>query len=575
MSKSLIVERDVEMKTRDGVILRADVYRPGQAGNYPVILQRTPYGKGFSQIPLALMAADRGYAVVIQDTRGRWASEGDSYPFINEKNDGYDAVEWAGNQPWANGKVGMFGSSYVGYTQLASAVMHPPSLKTITPTITFSDLSRLAYVNGALALGAMVSWGYLAGAMMAVMRHPGNDLEKALLMGQLISAVDGMSLGNTMNTIPIKDMPLIGDSDLTPYFRDGLTHPPGDEYWQRGLCKHEDIQIPALHIGGWYDLFIDSTLKDFTGIQQKGNPSQKLIIGPWVHGAFDGLNGEVDFGLQASALLLLPDEILLRWFDHWLKEIPNGIMEEPPIQIFVMGTNQWRSEYEWPLARTRYTPFYLHSGGGANTLNGDGSLSQEKPSVEPIDNFAYDPLNPVPTRGGALCCWEVALPAGAYDQRSVEERPDVLVYTTPPLEQDLEVTGAIQVHLWASTTAVDTDFTAKLVDVGPCKGGGCTGYARNVQDGIIRTRYRNPGEVALLKPGKIYEFIIDLAATSNVFKAGHRIRIEISSSNFPRFDRNPNTGASTSDTSELRPALQTIYHDAEHPSHILLPVIPG
>jgi putative CocE/NonD family hydrolase len=249
-------------------------------------------------------------------------------------------------------------------------------------------------------------------------------------------------------------------------------------------------------------------------------------------------------------------------------------MDEPPIQIFVMGINQWRSEHEWPLARTRYTPFYLHSGGGANTLDGDGSLSQEKPSAEPIDNFAYDPHNPVPTRGGALCCWEAALPAGAYDQRPIEERPDVLVYSSPPLEHDLEVTGPIRVHLWAATTAADTDFTVKLVDVGPCKGGGCTGYARNIQDSIIRARYRNPGVEALLRPGEIYEFTIDLAATSNVFKAGHQIRIEISSSNFPRFDRNPNTGAFTGNTSELRPALQTVYHDAEHPSHILLPIIP-
>jgi putative CocE/NonD family hydrolase len=261
--------------------------------------------------------------------------------------------------------------------------------------------------------------------------------------------------------------------------------------------------------------------------------------------------------------------IQLRWFDYWLKDEDNGIVDEPPIRLFVMGENVWRSEHEWPLARTQYTAYYLHSGGAANTLQGDGTLDLVEPSDEAVDTYVYDPRNPVPTHGGGLCCWQAALAPGAYDQREVEIRPDVLVYSSAQLEQDLEVTGPIEVHLWAATSARDTDFTAKLVDVYPC------GYARNVQDGILRARYRaSHEEEQLVIPGDVNEYAIDLSVTSNVFKAGHRIRLEISSSNYPRFDRNPNTGHPVGQDAELRTATQTILHDAAHPSHIVLPVIP-
>jgi len=597
--KTLIVERDVEVKMRDGVVLRADICRPDTPEPLPVLLQRTPYGKGFSQTSFALMAAERGYAVVIQDTRGRWASEGDGYPFIHEMNDGYDSVEWAAHQLWGNGEVGMFGGSYVGYTQFAAAAMRPPSLKTIVPAITMCDPYTIMHSGGALALGVGVSWGLLSGAFMAIMRHPGSDEEKDRLMGQLIAAVDGMALGRTFSHLPLNDMPLIGRNGLIPFLADVIAHPTHDDYWQRLTCPHETLTIPVFHVGGWYDIFIANTLRDFAGIRDAGNARQKVLIGPWVHGSFDAQAGEVDFGLQASGLLMLPEEIQLRWFDHWLKGVENGIMQEPPIQIFVMGDNCWRFESEWPLARTQYTSYYLHSGGAANllpSLHGDGTLTPAGPSAEPVDTFVYDPRNPVPTCGGGLCCWRPALPPGAFDQREVEARPDVLVYTTPPLEHDVEVTGPVEVHLWAATSAPDTDFTAKLVDVSPFDGvypersrgtqGRPCGYARNVQDGIIRTNYRGKGmrndarhgrstaQAEPIRPGEVYEYTIDLGATSNVFKAGHRIRLEISSSNFPRFDRNPNTGHPVSDEAELRPALQTIFHDAAHPSHIVLPIIP-
>lgn len=563
--KTLIVERDVDIQMRDGVILRADVYRQDASKPVPVLLQRTPYGKNFVATTFALLAAERGYAVVNQDVRGRWASEGEHYPFIHEMNDGYDTVEWAAHQPWSNGKVGMFGASYMGYTQFAAAATQHPALKTIIPNVTFCDPFATANMGGALALGVAVSWNLVSGAMMAIMRHPGSAEEKEGLMGQLIEAVDGMAQGQTFDFLPLSDMPLI---ELTRYLADCIAHPTPGDFWDRMKCPHEAIAIPALHIGGWYDLFIATTLRDFSGIRDAGNTDQKLLIGPWVHASYDARVGEVDFGLQASGLLVVPDEIQLAWFDHWLKGVENGVMDEQPIRLFVMGEKRWRFESEWPLARTQYTSYYLRSGGAANSLRGDGVLTPETPSEEPVDSFVYDPRNPVPTCGGGLCCWSPALPSGAFDQREVETRPDVLIYSSPPLDGDVEVTGPIQVHLWAATTAADTDFTAKLVDVSPC------GYARNLGDGIIRARYRNSAARAeAIRPGQVYEYIIDLGGTSNVFKAGHRIRLEISSSNFPRFDRNLNTGHPVGDDADLCTAVQTILHDSGHPSHIVLPII--
>jgi putative CocE/NonD family hydrolase len=567
--RRLIVDRDVAVKMRDGVILRADVYRPDLDEPVPVLLQRTPYGKAFVGTTFALLAAERGYAVVNQDTRGRWASEGDGYPLINEKADGHDTVQWAAAQPWSDGTVGMFGLSYMGYTQFAATVTHPPALKTIIPTVTFCDAHSIATYGGAFRLGVSMSWSLTQGALLEIMKHPGSETEKQALMAQLIAAVDGMSRGETFRQLPLADLPLIGREGLTPFFFDQLARPIRDDFWRGLSCSHDAIDLPAFHIGGWYDIFIGNTVNDYVGISERTDAPQRLLIGPWVHGSYNGHAGEVDFGLQASAYLVVPDELQLRWFDYWLKGIDTGLMDEPPVRIFVMGDDVWRSENEWPLARTQYTRYYLHSGGAANQPDGDGTLSPEHPSDEPADSFLYDPRNPVPTRGGGLCCYQPALPPGAYDQRELEARPDVLVYTTPALEQDVEVTGPLEVHLWAVTTAPDTDFTAKLVDVGP------GGYARNIQDGIIRARFREGCDAERpIQPGEAYEYIIDLGATSNVFKAGHRIRLEISSSNFPRFDRNPNTGGPLAEETVLRTALQTILHDAGHPSHILLPIIP-
>jgi uncharacterized protein len=569
-TRSLIVERDVPVAMRDGVTLYADVYRPVTDEPLPVLLQRTPYGKGFGQVAFGLMAAERGYAVVFQDTRGRWNSEGDGYPFIYEKADGYDTVNWASSQPWSNGKVGMFGGSYVGYTQLASAVMHPPALKTIIPHITFCDPYEVFFAGGAVGLGALVSWGLGAQAAMAILRDPGDALRKGMLMQQLIQAVDGMWRGETFRTLPLADLPLIGRDGIIPWAPDILGRGRDDPFWRNQVCAYEDITLPAFHIGGWYDIFSRSTSADFAAIRATGNTQQKLLMGPWYHGPMEGWVGEHDFGMAASSALLLPEEMQLRWFDYWLKGSENGVMDEPPVQLFVMGRNQWRTENEWPLSRARETAYHLHSGGAANTFNGDGGLSLDAAGDEPADSFLYDPRNPVPTRGGGLCCSPSALPAGAFDQREIEARPDVLVYTSPVLQEDVEVTGEVRLKLWAATSGCDTDFTAKLVDVEPC------GYARNVCDGIQRASARKgAGTHQFVEPGRAVEYEIDLGPTSNVFLAGHRIRLEVSSSNFPRYDRNLNTGEPIAEATRMQTALQTVLHDGGHPSRLVLPVIAG
>jgi uncharacterized protein len=560
----LVVERNVQIPMRDGVKLAADVYRPASAERVPVLLQRTPYGKGFAGTSFALWAAESGYAAVIQDTRGRWASDGDSYPFIREMDDGYDTVEWAGSQPWSNGRVGMHGESYLGYTQYAAASRQPPSLKAIIPSFTFTDPYAFVYQNGALNLGAALSWSLLAGAQMAIQRGAESGMwthrEELQLMQQLIAMIDGMARGETFQHHPLEDMPLVGRDGVLPLLSDLLAHPTPDEYWEGLAVQPARVKVPALHFGGWYDIFISQSLQDFTRLQQAGNAPQRIIIGPWVHADIDGLAGEVDFGLQASGMIVLPDEIMMNWFDYWLKDEPNGVLEQPPVRIFTMGSNRWRYENEWPLARTRYLPYYLHSTGSANTRHGDGQLSSEPPADEPADAFTYDPADPVPTRGGGLCCWNPALPPGAYDQRQVEERPDVLVYTSAVLQTELEVTGPVVVELWAASSAPVTDFTAKLVEVGP------GGYARNLCEGIQR--------ITEMEPGLPRRVEIHLGPTSNVFRPGCRLRLEISSSNFPKYDRNPNTPAAAGQTLQLQSARQTVFHNADMPSQIVLPVIP-
>ena len=577
-SLALKVETNLPVVMRDGVTLYADLYRPDGPGPFPVLLQRTPYDKtspGSMTNLDPLKAARNGYAVVIQDTRGRYTSQGEFYAFRDEINDGYDTVEWAAAQPWSTGKVGMYGASYVGATQWLAALSRPPHLTAIIPNVTASNYHEgWTYQGGAFELGFNVSWTLLQltlanfAAISSVKNVP---TEKRR---QLINAVNGME--SSFQHLPTNQLPQLMDG-LAGYYYDWLAHPEFDDYWQ-ALCiedHHGQLTVPALNIGGWYDIFLGGTIRNYLGMKANAatddaRQGQKLLIGPWQHGARgSSVVGSHYFGLAADAMALDLDGIHFRWLDYWLKGIDNGLSDDPPVRIFVMGDNAWRDEQEWPPARAQNTNYYFHSQGRANSLRGNGSLTPHSPAGEPPDVFLYNPADPVPTRGGPLCCNPYFAANGAFDQQDIESRPDVLVYSTPPLEQELEVTGPVTVTLWAATSQTDTDFTAKLVDV--CE----DGCARNLTDGIIRARYRDSSsQPTLLEPGRPYRYTIDLWATSNVFQRGHQIRVEISSSNFPRFDRNTNTGNIIAEDADFQPALQTVFHDAQHPSHITLPVVP-
>ena len=577
-SKSLKIETNVAIAMRDSVTLYADIYRPDGDGPFPTILQRTPYDKtnALSASMLdPIRSAKAGFAVVIQDTRGRHASEGEFYAFRDDIDDGYDTVEWAAAQPWSNGNVGMYGASYVGATQWLAATSRPPHLKAIAPTVTASNYhDGWTYQGGAFELGFNMSWTLLQLTLANFKNVSSVQGVPRERRGQLMKAVDNMTEG--FGFLPTKDFPEL-DSGLAKYYYDWLAHPDFDDYWKK-LCieeHHSEIEVPALHTGGWYDIFLGGTIRNYLGMKESGanetaRSGQRLVIGPWAHGARGStMAGRHYFGIMADPAATDIDGMHLRWFDHWLNNGKNGITEEAPVRIFVMGDDVWREEQEWPLARAQETKYYLHSGGKANSKNGDGSLGTASPQTEPPAVFLCNPGDSVPTTGGALCCNPYYAANGAYDQNEVEERQDVLVYSTPPLERDVEVTGPVTVTLWASTSATDTDFTAKLVDV--CE----NGCARNLTDGIIRARYRDSmSNPTLLEPGRAYCYDIDLWATSNVFKAGHQIRLEISSSNFPRFDRNTNTGNIIAEDTELRPALQTAFHDGQQASYVSLAIVP-
>ena len=577
-SLSVKVETNLPAAMRDGVTLFADVYRPDGPGPFPTILQRTPYDKSSplaAQMLDPIKAAKAGFALVIQDTRGRYTSGGRFYCFADDINDGYDSIEWAAVQPWSNGKVGMCGASYVGATQWLAAIARPPHLAAIAPNVTASNYHNgWTYQGGAFDLGFNISWTLNQLTLANFSAHAAAMDLPAGRRGELLQAVDEMDAA--FRHRPLQDFPHLQDG-LADYFYDWLAHPSFDDYWKR-LCiedQHSQVAAPALNIGGWYDIFLGGTIRNYLGMRQSGGTEaarqgQRLLIGPWPHSSRGGsMAGQHYFGIAADAAALGLDEIHLRWFAHWLNGENTGLEDEPPVKLFVMGDNVWRDEQEWPLARARETRYYLHSGGGANTRRGDGALSPEAPGDEPPDAFLYNPANPAPTQGGALCCNPYFAASGAFDQGEIEDRPDVLVYSTPPLARDTEVTGPISVTLWAASSAPDTDFTAKLVDV--CE----DGCARNLTDGIIRARYRDSMSApTLLEPGRPYCYSIDLWATSNVFAAGHRIRLEISSSNFPRFDRNGNTGGDIAAETQLQPALQTILHDAAHPSCVTLPIVP-
>ncbi|MFC3051864.1 CocE/NonD family hydrolase [Kordiimonas pumila] len=555
-NKSVIPEYNVMVPMRDGVRLSTDIYRPAKPGKYPVILTRDTYDNGSRDQDIAegYTWAERGYVFIHQDVRGRYDSDGGQhYPYKYEAEDGYDTQVWAGEQPWSNGKVGMMGGSYLASVQWLSAPLRAPSLTALAPRMTpYNYYQDVAYTGGAFQLSSRIGWAALISGRTNQIRH--YDWDEKLLH------------------LPLKTLDKAIGHDL-PHFRDWLAHPSHDEYWMEYNveAQADQIDVPAYNIAGWYDVFLRGNLTSFADMgkkarSEKNRHAQKLIIGPWPHTAAPSAKlGELDF---TDAAVVSFDDIHIKWFDYWLKGTENGVLNEAPVRLFVMGENKWRDEQEWPLARTQYTKYYFNSKGSANSAQGNGTLSTEKPEAKKgHDQFVYDPNNPVPTLGGNLMF--KTTPAGPYDQAALEERKDILVYTTGPLEADTEVTGPIEVTLYAASSALDTDFTAKLVDVHP------DGKAYNLADGIIRARHRESFKSEkLLTPGKVYEYTIDLWATSNLFKKGHKIRVDISSSNFPRFDRNPNTGHKFAEDAEIQTAEQTIYHTAEYPSYITLPIIP-
>ena len=557
-------ESDVEMKTRDGVTLYADIFRPKADGQFPVLLQRTPYGKS-NDISIALRGAARGYVMIIQDVRGRFASEGDWYVFKHESEDGYDTVEWAATLPYSNGKVGMFGGSYVGATQMLAAIAHPPHLAGLCPFVTGSNYhENWTYQGGAFEQWFSQSWT--------------SRLAQDTFRRQLARSTDA-SIGDSQ--LPLASFPLFNSIDfrpseitasLAPYYLDWLAHPSYDDYW-RGWSIQEhysDITVPVLNIAAWYDIFQGGTLQNYVGLKNQAGTEaarrgQHLLVTLGGHAGQGRKVGDVDFGAAAE---FNDDDATLDWYDYLFKGAQNQFSQKP-VTIFVMGLNQWRQEDDWPLARAKSTRYFLHSQGAANSGGGSGSLSTKPPNSEPPDNYVYDPANPVPTIGGPLCCDATHLKPGARDQRPAETRADVLVYSTRPFTEDVEVTGPVNVDLYVESSAVDTDFTAKLVDVGP------DGFARNLTEGIIRARYRDSREkAALLNPGQVYKLSIDMWSTSNVFLKGHALRLEISSSNFPRFDRNLNTADQPESGQRFISAKNVIYHDHKHPSALILPIVP-
>ena len=552
----VVVERGVKATMRDGTVLLADVYRPGGEGRYPVLLQRTPYNKS-GGVDSGYRMAAAGYVAIIQDVRGRFTSDGEWYPFRHESEDGYDTIEWAAALPFSNGKVGMTGGSYVGATQMLSAIAHPPHLAGICPVVTASNYhENWTYQGGAFEQWFNESWTSGLARDTADRR-----------IEQGTNATHGVwKLPLTEYTLFNRPAGSLDTHELAPYFLDWLAHPDYDEYWKRwAIDEHyADITVPALTIAAWYDIFQGGSLRNYEGLKAKGG--QHLLVTIGGHAGSGRKIGDVDFGAPAMEFNEL--ETTIEWYDYLFKGTRNRFAGKP-VRIFVMGTNEWRDEEDWPLKRERATKYFLHSSSSANSLRGDGILSTETPRQEIADHYVYDPANPAPTTGGPLCCDAVHLAPGPRDQRAVEAREDVLVYSSAALRQDLEATGPVSVELYAKSSAVDTDFTAKLVDVWP------NGFAQNLTEGIVRARYRNSREKAgLMNPGEIYKFTIDLWATSNVFHKGHKLRVEISSSNFPRFDRNLNTGQSAASSSLSVSATNTILHDAEHPSALILPVVP-
>jgi uncharacterized protein len=572
------VDINVPIVMRDGTVLRGDVYRPDTQDKYPALLMRTPYDKLAARNLIyedPLRPVRNGYAVVLQDIRGAGASDGTWLPFEGEADDGYDTIEWIARQPWSNGKVGMYGLSYPGTVQWPAACEQPPHLTAIFPAMTGCSARDFLFGGGVFQLQLAQLWSFAISPVKLL--RSGVDLTTLLKTAdRILNSVD--NFWEEASYLPLNGWPHAKETGLVDFYLDIVEHLEDNDFWEKFIkISYEKINVPVYMMTSWYDINNIGHGRDaiacYNNIVKRAGTEDarkhsKLIVGPWIHELpLYQSAGDLDFGIRAAGTTFDIMGIELQWFDYWMKGVNNSIINQPPIRLFVMGDNVWRHENEWPLQRTKYVDYYFHSRGAANTLDGDGVLNTQHPEEEKADAFKYDPHDPVPTVGGSA--FNVARICGPMDQRDIERRQDILVYTTPPLKEDIEVTGPVSAIIFASSSAKDTDFTGKLVDVWP------DGKAIILTEGIVRARYRDSELIpSLIEPGKAYRYTIDLNATSNVFKAGHCIRIEISSSNFPRYDRNLNTGNPIGKDDKIEIANQRVFHDGQRPSHVTLPVIP-
>ena len=566
---TVAVDRNAPVEMRDGTVLRADIYRTDPAGSRPVLLIRNPYGEPMVRAAPVLPALDAGFTVVVQHCRGTGLSDGEFVTFENEAADSADTIEWCARQPWCDGTVAMYGPSYLGMAQFAAASLAPAALRALAPVVTPADYHwGLAYRQGAFQLGQALGWHLLKSAQaLGYGAAAGMDVsaETRSLLALMADPAAGYA------HLPLRDMPAV--SGILPSWRTWLDHEERDAYWDAVSYRdtRDRVAAPALHVGGWFDLFLGGTLGNFTTLSRhaattRARRGQRLIVGPWSHADRSGTCGELHFGALASEMAIGLEQLTIGFLRRAVgpgSSDPDG----PRVRLFVMGDNAWRDEDDWPLERTQWSHWYLHP---------HGSLSPSEPGeFAPPSHYVHDPADPVPTVGGANLLaggpGGVAWMPGPRDQRDSEGRPDVLCFISEMLAADLEVTGPVRVTLHAATSAADTDFTAKLVDVWP------DGRALSVTDGIVRARYRSgDGLSRPITPGEVYRYTIDLVATSQVFKAGHRLRVDVASSNFPCYDRNPGNGApaGTATPADFVIAEQTVFHDAERPSYITLPVIP-
>ena len=599
----VLAGKDAMIAMRDGVRLATDIYRPARngaavEGKFPAIMERTPYGKD-RLAGVANYFVPRGYVVVLQDVRARYKSEGRWRPLRDDPNDGFDTAKWIGAQPWSDGGIGTVGTSYDGGTQHAMAIANAPYLKAMIPVDAMSDFGRYGVRhNGAFEL-RWFSWVFTLGNSAETQSAPAAAARAASDPAAAAALVDlGARVRDYVRGLPLRPgtTPLKFAPDYEAWLIEAMSHGDYDDFWKNHgasvvdhLAEYKDI--PVYHTTGWYDSWGSQVANlNYVELRKAKKSLQRLIVGPWTHGGQTrSYAGQAQF--TADAVLDF-DAWRLRWFDRWLKGVDNGVDREPPVRIYVMGGGDahktpegrlfvgghWRDEREWPLARTAATSYYLHAGG---------VLSPDPPGADPPATYSFDPHNPVPTLGGNISSEGTLMFQGAADQRCrldfwlcpdsrpLSARNDILVFQTPPLARDIEVTGRLIVKLWAASDSLDTDFTAKLIDVYPPNADFPAGVDLNIGDSIVRARYRNgPGKAELLKPGQPYEFTIEMYPTSLVFQRGHRIRLDISSSNFPRFDVNPNTGEPLNDNRRWQIAKNTVYLDSKRPSRIVLPVIP-